>query len=240
MKLFVCVSACPNANSPAQSLVWWPPQVAFYNDAQSPDGEANCKRILYRDRFNFSGMRHQLFRIFKLLILVSLAALALILAWEHVSKRMGWVIEKLFLHVFEWTHFKCDHPMSHSLSNPHHHWTCESESNTQKYGLLVSERIQSNKNGSWAASPSVFHTTTKAKMVQSTKRTPTATDKTLAETAMPILFKKSFDMLPQWDFEDVYNQDAPLRDNVSALWHYSWFLQLTDLSVFSKTNTMQT
>ncbi|KAE8284218.1 Alpha-N-acetylgalactosaminide alpha-2,6-sialyltransferase 1 [Larimichthys crocea] len=28
---------------------------------------------------------------------------------------------------------------------------------------------------------------------------------------MPVLFKKSFKKLPMWDFEDVYNQDAPLR-----------------------------
>uniref|UniRef100_UPI003AAAE3F1 alpha-N-acetylgalactosaminide alpha-2,6-sialyltransferase 1-like n=1 Tax=Centroberyx gerrardi TaxID=166262 RepID=UPI003AAAE3F1 len=33
----------------------------------------------------------------------------------------------------------------------------------------------------------------------------------LKETPMPILFKKDFKKLPQWDFEDVYTQDAQPR-----------------------------
>uniref|UniRef100_A0A3Q3IKI2 alpha-N-acetylgalactosaminide alpha-2,6-sialyltransferase n=1 Tax=Monopterus albus TaxID=43700 RepID=A0A3Q3IKI2_MONAL len=32
----------------------------------------------------------------------------------------------------------------------------------------------------------------------------------------PSSTKKSFKKLPQWDFEDVYNQDAPLRPNTCA------------------------
>ncbi|XP_029954069.1 alpha-N-acetylgalactosaminide alpha-2,6-sialyltransferase 1-like [Salarias fasciatus] len=32
-----------------------------------------------------------------------------------------------------------------------------------------------------------------------------------AETPIPIIFRKSFNKLPQWDFEDTYNQDAPPR-----------------------------
>lgn len=35
------------------------------------------------------------------------------------------------------------------------------------------------------------------------------------ETPMPPLSKKDFEKLPQWDFEDVYNQDAPPRQTVS-------------------------
>lgn len=39
----------------------------------------------------------------------------------------------------------------------------------------------------------------------------------VAETIVPILSEKSFDRLPQWDFEDVYSQDAPPRHTVSML-----------------------
>uniref|UniRef100_A0A3Q1INM2 alpha-N-acetylgalactosaminide alpha-2,6-sialyltransferase n=1 Tax=Anabas testudineus TaxID=64144 RepID=A0A3Q1INM2_ANATE len=35
--------------------------------------------------------------------------------------------------------------------------------------------------------------------------------RTEAETPMPVLYKTSFSKLPHWDFEDVYNQDAPPR-----------------------------
>ncbi|KAM9716396.1 alpha-N-acetylgalactosaminide alpha-2,6-sialyltransferase 1.1 [Menidia menidia] len=31
------------------------------------------------------------------------------------------------------------------------------------------------------------------------------------ETPIPILYKKNFTKLPRWDFEDIYNQDAPPR-----------------------------
>uniref|UniRef100_A0A3Q3FI74 alpha-N-acetylgalactosaminide alpha-2,6-sialyltransferase n=1 Tax=Kryptolebias marmoratus TaxID=37003 RepID=A0A3Q3FI74_KRYMA len=34
---------------------------------------------------------------------------------------------------------------------------------------------------------------------------------TPAETPIPVLSLKSFDKLPQWDFEDIYNQDSPPR-----------------------------
>lgn len=37
------------------------------------------------------------------------------------------------------------------------------------------------------------------------------------ETPIPIILKKLFNKLPQWDFEDIYNQDAPPRPTVSAL-----------------------
>lgn len=39
----------------------------------------------------------------------------------------------------------------------------------------------------------------------------------VAETPMPVLSRKSFNKLPQWDFEDVYNQDAPPRPTVRML-----------------------
>lgn len=40
---------------------------------------------------------------------------------------------------------------------------------------------------------------------------------TVCETPIPIIFKKDFKKMPQWDFEDVYNQDANPRQTVSVL-----------------------
>lgn len=37
------------------------------------------------------------------------------------------------------------------------------------------------------------------------------------ESALPVLSDKSFNKLPQWDFEDEYNRDAPPRHTVSML-----------------------
>lgn len=39
----------------------------------------------------------------------------------------------------------------------------------------------------------------------------------VAESIVPNISEKSFDRLPQWDFEDVYSQDAPPRHTVSML-----------------------
>lgn len=38
-----------------------------------------------------------------------------------------------------------------------------------------------------------------------------------AETPIPVISRKSFTKLPQWDFEDYYNLDAPPRLTVSML-----------------------
>ncbi|XP_030611135.1 alpha-N-acetylgalactosaminide alpha-2,6-sialyltransferase 1-like [Archocentrus centrarchus] len=38
----------------------------------------------------------------------------------------------------------------------------------------------------------------------------------VAETPMPLLYIKDFQKLPHWDFEDVYNQDAPPRPTTCA------------------------
>ncbi|XP_054455504.1 alpha-N-acetylgalactosaminide alpha-2,6-sialyltransferase 1-like, partial [Anoplopoma fimbria] len=38
----------------------------------------------------------------------------------------------------------------------------------------------------------------------------------VAETPMPVLSRKSFKKLPEWDFEDIYNQDAPPRQTTCA------------------------
>lgn len=57
---------------------------------------------------------------------------------------------------------------------------------------------------------------------QSTKSLNTTTP--VPETPIPIILKKSFKKLPQWDFEDIYNQDAPPRPTVSALGQLSKFI----------------
>lgn len=74
--------------------------------------------------------------------------------------------------------------------------------------------------------PTVF-TTTQAKLADSTETNPVtklktvqmrrSTQGTVAETPITVIFRKSFKKLPQWDFEDVYNQDAPPRQTVSLL-----------------------
>ncbi|KAF3853804.1 hypothetical protein F7725_014492 [Dissostichus mawsoni] len=38
----------------------------------------------------------------------------------------------------------------------------------------------------------------------------------VAETPMPVLIKSSFKKLPEWDFDDIYNQDAPTRQTTCA------------------------
>ncbi|XP_017288967.1 alpha-N-acetylgalactosaminide alpha-2,6-sialyltransferase 1 [Kryptolebias marmoratus] len=50
------------------------------------------------------------------------------------------------------------------------------------------------------------------------KTTPKPMNTTTAapETPIPIIFKKSFKKLPQWDFEEIYNQDAPPRPTTCA------------------------
>lgn len=59
--------------------------------------------------------------------------------------------------------------------------------------------------------------TEKAKTADSTSNVakPTEARASILETAMPVLSKKTFDKLPQWDFEDVYNQDATPTHSVS-------------------------
>lgn len=47
--------------------------------------------------------------------------------------------------------------------------------------------------------------------------TPKTRRKTTPETPIPVLYLNSFNKLPKWDFEDIYNRDAPPRPTVSAL-----------------------
>lgn len=58
-------------------------------------------------------------------------------------------------------------------------------------------------------------TTVQTKVADTTRK---VTDGVVAaESIVPILSEKSFDRLPQWDFGDVYSQDAPPRHTVSML-----------------------
>ncbi|XP_056222942.1 alpha-N-acetylgalactosaminide alpha-2,6-sialyltransferase 1-like isoform X2 [Seriola aureovittata] len=59
-------------------------------------------------------------------------------------------------------------------------------------------------------------TTTKPVTKLKTDQMKTSARGAVAETPMPVLSKKSFKKLPQWDFEDVYNQDAPPRQTTCA------------------------
>lgn len=58
-------------------------------------------------------------------------------------------------------------------------------------------------------------TTVRTKVADTTRKV--ADGVAAAESMVPILPEKSFDRLPQWDFEDVYSQDAPPRHTVSVL-----------------------
>lgn len=50
-----------------------------------------------------------------------------------------------------------------------------------------------------------------------TDQTTASTHVAVGETPMPVLSRESFGKLPRWDFEDVYNRDAPPRHTVSKL-----------------------
>lgn len=103
------------------------------------------------------------------------------------------------------------------LSNVLLSWTAFLGRNSHRHegSLYVSD-----KKGNSTPSPA---TAQKAKIADSTKKVAklktdqASTQAAVAETAMPVLSEKSFDKLPQWDFEDVYNQEAPPRRTVSML-----------------------
>lgn len=115
------------------------------------------------------------------------------------------------------------------LSNFQFSWTAFAEKNkhTGEDRLLGSDIIFWEKKGNSTPLPVVFNTSYTAKIAESMTTNPVIkTDLNKistplhggeAETPMPVLYKKSFNKLPRWDFEDVYNQDAPPRHTVSML-----------------------
>lgn len=111
------------------------------------------------------------------------------------------------------------------LSNSFHlSWTAlaRKATHTGEDSLLDSDNKFGNIKGNSGPPASVFTTAQKAKTDQTTASTHAA----VGETPMPVLSRESFGKLPQWDFEDVYNRDAPPRHTVSKLWQ--------DLSLSSK------
>ncbi|KAM9837496.1 alpha-N-acetylgalactosaminide alpha-2,6-sialyltransferase 1-like [Aulostomus maculatus] len=62
----------------------------------------------------------------------------------------------------------------------------------------------------------VLNTNSTAGMTVSQFKTGSTAQGVVPETPMPILYRKSFQKLPVWDFEDIYNQDAPPRQTTCA------------------------
>uniref|UniRef100_A0A8C3ATD4 alpha-N-acetylgalactosaminide alpha-2,6-sialyltransferase n=1 Tax=Cyclopterus lumpus TaxID=8103 RepID=A0A8C3ATD4_CYCLU len=58
--------------------------------------------------------------------------------------------------------------------------------------------------------------TTKSNPGATLKSYPTRCSTCGAETPMPVLYRKSFKKYPEWEFEDIYNQDAPPRQSTCA------------------------
>ncbi|XP_033468044.1 alpha-N-acetylgalactosaminide alpha-2,6-sialyltransferase 1-like isoform X2 [Epinephelus lanceolatus] len=65
--------------------------------------------------------------------------------------------------------------------------------------------------GNYSAAKTADSTTTNPVTKLKVDQMRSSTHAAVAETPMPILFKKSFRKAPRWDFDDVYNQDAPPR-----------------------------
>lgn len=114
-----------------------------------------------------------------------------------------------------------------SFSRPHEHRGDEA-------GLDVHK-------GNSTVPPGVFNATNQTENVDSVSEKPPVTQfpttrGTVAETPIPILFRKAYDKLPVWDFEDTYNQDAAPRQTVSMSWrdkvnHWKgWALELSCVS----------
>lgn len=101
-------------------------------------------------------------------------------------------------------------------------WTTFTEKNKHRRAgmLLGSNIIFWKEKGNSAPPPAALSTTYTAKMAE-LKTDPIKTSRSFhdseAETPMPVLYKKSFKRFPQWDFEDVYNQDSPPRKTVRML-----------------------
>ncbi|XP_044033759.1 alpha-N-acetylgalactosaminide alpha-2,6-sialyltransferase 2-like isoform X2 [Siniperca chuatsi] len=141
-------------------------------------------------------MALQTSRIFSLLFVIAVAIVLLILSWGYLSTSISWT--------------------AFSENNRHQ----------DEDSLLKSYIELWVKKGNSTHPPAVFTTTHKAKIADSTKTNQVTKLKTdqmrasthgaVAETPIPVLLKKSFKKLPQWDFEDVYNQDAPPRQTTCA------------------------
>uniref|UniRef100_A0A3B3IE04 alpha-N-acetylgalactosaminide alpha-2,6-sialyltransferase n=1 Tax=Oryzias latipes TaxID=8090 RepID=A0A3B3IE04_ORYLA len=83
------------------------------------------------------------------------------------------------------------------------------------YGDLIGSDVISWQKKSTTSSRHVFTTASQAKTAsKSSSGMLNVVKKTMppqTETPIPIIYRKSFSKLPQWDFEDAYNQDTPPR-----------------------------
>uniref|UniRef100_A0A4W6DSP1 alpha-N-acetylgalactosaminide alpha-2,6-sialyltransferase n=1 Tax=Lates calcarifer TaxID=8187 RepID=A0A4W6DSP1_LATCA len=130
--------------------------------------------------------------IFSLLFLISVSILLFILSWAYLSENLSWT----------------------ALSGGH----------SDDDWLFDDNVTLWYKRGNWTLVPDVvikkIHESLGIKSV--TKLKPDQVKTTIhgpppvPETPMPPLSKKDFEKLPQWDFEDVYNQDAPPRQTTCA------------------------
>ncbi|KAF3704232.1 Alpha-N-acetylgalactosaminide alpha-2,6-sialyltransferase 1 [Channa argus] len=95
-------------------------------------------------------------------------------------------------------------------------------------GAVKNDSTFWEEKGNVTLPPALFNTTYTAKIAESTKtnlvtklkvdqiKTSMPLNEGEAETAMPVLYKKSFSRSPQWDFEDVYNLDSSPRPMTCA------------------------
>lgn len=92
--------------------------------------------------------------------------------------------------------------------------TSEQLSKTISFSVLLVRNRHGGGNGSWEDIFALWKNKTKTDPVAQLK---TGLKKSFShETPMPILLRNSFKKLPRWDFEDVYNQDAPPRQTTCA------------------------
>lgn len=73
---------------------------------------------------------------------------------------------------------------------------------------------RSKVEDSWIKYENLLEKIATTQMIPATTE-PLNTTTPVPETPIPIILKKSFKKYPQWDFEDIYNQDAPPRPSVS-------------------------
>ncbi|XP_041819272.1 alpha-N-acetylgalactosaminide alpha-2,6-sialyltransferase 1-like [Chelmon rostratus] len=107
------------------------------------------------------------------------------------------------LFILSWGHFSESISWTAVLGNSRHRG---------EDSLFVSDTKLRDEKGSTTPLSAVFTETNPA----ATLKIRASTHAAVAETPMPVLSVKSFKKLPLWDFEGVYNQDAPPRDSTCA------------------------
>ncbi|KAM9424367.1 alpha-N-acetylgalactosaminide alpha-2,6-sialyltransferase 1-like isoform 2-T2 [Pholidichthys leucotaenia] len=130
-------------------------------------------------------MAAQISRIFSVLLFISTLTV-LFMFWKHVSYVSSWTVFLVKYHQRGSILFKSE--IIHIRENM-----------TSLDAVLTSNKT---KYDSAKKSP---------KTTQKPEQLITSSKRTIAETPMPVLSIKSFKKLPEWDFDDIYNQDEPPR-----------------------------